>query len=474
MLLVAWAGFYVLGLSVVLALLWVPWAQISYGSGPDVGGVLAALGALWVLWGLRPRFRSEAKRDAPLSPELHPKLHALVADVARRAGQPVPHELHLLVQANAYAGWQRAFLRRGESMVGIGLPFLAWLDRPAVEAVIAHELGHHISGDVRLGPWVHSTRSLMGHALDHLEGSAFWLDLPFIGYARAFLRYSLSLSRAQEVEADAISAKIAGTDAAARALIVIEEHATAWQVYLHTEVKPMLEGGFLPDLLAGFRHFEAAMKENRERLQGSPPSQRASQYDTHPTLEERLAALGVQAPQSVATGSALDLLDATKEAEEYVLRGMLTNRALPLVPLAWEAAGFHVWLPRFRERLKPHQSALGAFTPDWILNILKRIDEWGDRLRVGLALLSPDAKRRHVVAVLGTRYAVFLVDHGFELEALPGAPVRARLGELVVDPFLEVTSLFEGKLHETAWNTRISTIHAALTARSKPPPAAPA
>ena len=461
-LLALWAGFYVLGLSLALALLWVPWAQISYGSGPDLGGGLAALGALWVLWGLRPRFRRERERDKPLPADRHPKLHALVADVARRAGHPVPQELYLLPQANAYAGQRGVFLRRGEAMVGIGLPYLAWLDRPGVEAIIAHELGHHLSGDVRLGPWVHRTRSSMAHALEHLEGSGFWLDLPFVGYARAFLRYSSRVSRAQEVAADAVSAKVAGRDAAARALVAADARASAWQVYLFSEVVPMLEAGFLPDLLGGFRHFEAAVQDNRDRLKASRKPQKSSQYDTHPSLEERLAALGVEQAPSSSPSGALDLLDVASDAEEYVLRNLLVDAARPLARLAWQDAGRDLWLPRFRERIKPHQSTLAKVVPEAIPAVLERIDEWADRLRTGLALFSPVAKRRHVVALLGTWYAVYLADLGFELEALPGWPVRAVSKRCVVEPFVLVSALSERKLDALSWLAQCASVRAAL------------
>jgi Zn-dependent protease with chaperone function len=461
-LLLAWAGFHVLGLSLCLALIWIPWAQIAYGSGPDLGGCLAGLGAFWVLWGLRPRFRREPNRDQPLAAERHPKLQALVADVARRAGHPVPHELHLLPHANAYAARRGAFLGRGRSMVGIGLPYLAWLDQPAVEAIIAHELGHHLSGDVRLGPWVHRTRSLMGSALDHLEGSGFWLDLPFVGYARAFLHYSLSVSRAQELAADAVSAKVAGAGAAARALVAADERSGVWEVYLQTEIVPMLEAGFLPQLLVGFRHFEAAVSENKRRRE-SPPQlpEKPSPYDTHPTLEERLSALGVKQSTAVEMGGALELLEAASEAEEYVLRRMLIHEARPLRALAWESAGTQLWLPRFQERLEPHASALAPLTPELLPGAMLRIDEWAGRLRTGLALLSPEANRRHVVRLFGAWLAVHLVELGFELEALPGWPVRAVRAGTVVEPFTEIGALFEGKLDATGWLARCALIRAA-------------
>jgi Zn-dependent protease with chaperone function len=462
-LLLLWAGFYVLGVGLAVALLWVPWAQINYGSGPDLGGALAAAGALWLLWGLRPRFRRQANREPPLPTGRHPKLHALVADVARRAGHPVPHELHLLPEANAYAGQRSELWRRGKSLVGIGLPYLAWLDRAGVEAIIAHELGHHLSGDVRLGPWVHRTRNLMGHTLDHLEGSGFWLDLPFVGYARAFLRYSMSVSRAQEVAADAVSARVAGSAAAARALVVSEARSAIWHVYLKTEIEPMLEAGFLPQLLEGFRHFEAAIREHRERQQSTPkPAEKSSQYDTHPTLEERLSALGVtEAPLSGEAG-ALELLDEASEAEEYVLRSMLIDGTRPLKPLTWDAAGRELWLPRFVERIQPYQTALAKVTPETMPAVLAQIDDWAERLRSGLALFSPEAKRRHVLAMFGTWYAVYLVNLGFELEALPGCPVRTKRGPIAVEPFAEIATLSDGKLAHEEWLSRCAEIRAAV------------
>ena len=53
--------------------------------------------------------------------------------------------------------------------LGAGLPLLAWLSRSELESVIAHEFGHHVSGDLALGPWVHRTRRTIGGALDHRQ-----------------------------------------------------------------------------------------------------------------------------------------------------------------------------------------------------------------------------------------------------------------------------------------------------------------
>lgn len=461
-LLLLWAGFYVLGLSVVAGLLWVPWAQISYGAGLDVGGALAGVGGIWLLWGLRPRFREQPDRGPPLPLERHAKLHALVAEVARRAGHAVPHELHLLPDANAFAGQHAPFLRRRKSLVGIGLPYLAWLDRSGIEAIIAHELGHHVAGDVRLGPWVHRTRSLMGQTLDHLEGSAFWLDLPFVGYARGFVRYSLSVSRAQEVAADAISARVAGAEAAARAL-VITQRSDLWQAYMTNEIEPMLNSGFLPELLKGFDHFEAAVSEHLREPEAV--ADKSSSFDTHPTLAERLAALGVPEPKVTERRGSLELLDAARDAEEYVLRRMLKNPELPLQPLAWTDAGKLLWLPRFRRTIAPFAHAFAETKPEDMPAVVERADQWAEALRTGLALFSDQAKRRHVVGMFGTWLCVQLADLGFAIEALPGAPVRASRGSLTLQPFNEVRDLFDGKIDSTTWVATCSAVRAAAAER---------
>ena len=97
-------------------------------------------------------------------------------------------------------------------------------------------------------------------------------------------------------------------------------------------------------------------------------------------------------------------------------------------------------------------------SPELLPKALLRIDEWAERLRTGLALFSPAAKRRHVIMLLGTWFAVHLADLGFALEALPGFPVRAVRPQLVVEPFAEVAALFEAKLDSARWLERCASI----------------
>ncbi len=57
----------------------------------------------------------------------------------------------------------------------------------------------------------------MAGAIDQFEGASLWVHLPFVLYARLFLKTSFRISRAQELAADACAARVKqGAPAAAR------------------------------------------------------------------------------------------------------------------------------------------------------------------------------------------------------------------------------------------------------------------
>ena len=135
-------------------------------------------------------------------------------------------------------------------------------------------------------------------------------------------------------------------------------------------------------------------------------------------------------------------------------------------PLSWEAAASTLWLPRFRDRIEPYRGILQKLTPDDLPTVVSNVQDWAERMRAGLALFSPEAKRRHVVALFGTWFSVFLADRGFQFEALPGWPVRARRGDAIVEPFTETAALFEHQVDSRAWAERCETISSACMARA--------
>ncbi|MCL4813493.1 MAG: M48 family metallopeptidase, partial [Vicinamibacteraceae bacterium] len=289
-------GFYALALFIVVALLWIPYAEYAYLGRVHIKiALLCVGGAGAILWALLPR----ADRFDPPGPRVdeahHPRLWARIREVAAGTGQEMPREVYLLNEVNAWVTHRGGVMGFGSQRVmGIGLPLLQVLSVPQLKAVIAHEFGHYESGDVRLGPWTYKTRAAIGRTLEQLDAS--WLAKPFEWYASLFVRLTHSVSRQQEFVADAVGARVAGAAAQAGALRRVAALAPAFDTYMRSEVVPVLRAGYLPPVASGFQAFwqvetmadwftRCANEEARTGI--SDP------FDTHPSLRERLAALGV-------------------------------------------------------------------------------------------------------------------------------------------------------------------------------------
>jgi hypothetical protein len=359
----------------------------------------------------------------------------------------LPDELYIYHRANAFAGTRRvrAFGRRAAT-VGIGLPLLAWLDEHELRSVVAHEMGHHLGGDVRLGPWVHRTRRAIARATDRLEGSSFWFHLPFALYADVFMRVSVRISRAQELAADATAARVAGAAATASALRKIELLSAAWGAYFASEVVPIVDRGHLPPLLDGFdRYWRAAQTPGTPAFDSLSLALEASKEpqkdDTHPVLAERVAALGDPVTEGSEAPPALALIDAIEQAEVRVIRDLLRDSRMTLKPVRWEEIASAVWLPTWREELGAHAHVVRGLTPMGLSSAIERADALADATRQGPAILSRAAERRRVARFLGMWLAVHLADRGFAVQAPPGLAVAAEREGTFVLPFDAVAEL---------------------------------
>jgi Zn-dependent protease with chaperone function len=439
-------GFWVLAVGLVSLLVWGGFAIVAYAPDHVVAGVAAWGLALALAYGVLPRGSSEKEDPSPpVGPAEHPRLRAFVLDVAAKAGARPPDAVYVFHEANAFAGRRRGrLLAKRESVVGIGLPLLAVLTESESRAVLAHEMGHHVGGDVALGPWVHRTRRAIARAVERLEGSSFWLHLPFVAYAELFLRASARISRAQELAADALAATVAGPAATASALRKVDVIASAWGTFFHSEVVPLLAKGRLPPLLDGWhRYWSAAQTPDTPAFESLESVLKASHFvaegDTHPPLGERIAALGDPAPVSDGAPPALALLDDVARAEERVLRDLLEAGA-KLEPIAWDVIAEEVWLPAWREVIEPHKHALARFDVRSLPGALAQWEPIAGATRRGPAVASPEAERRRVVHLVAKWFIVGLADRGWRVEAPPGLAVRATRDGRSLEPFALVAS----------------------------------
>jgi Zn-dependent protease with chaperone function len=463
-----WIGFWVLGATLVGALAAIVFVQAHYRGALDPGGVVALGIATALAWALRPRglFARRRERPEPLSPEQHPELHALVGRLARRMGVAPPDELQLGPRLNASFGALREGLRR-RRILALGVPLFAALDEAELTAVVAHELGHERGGDVALGAWAHRTRAALARTLEGLEGSAFWLDLPFRAYGWLFLRVSAAVSRAQELAADAGAAEVAGRAAAWWALRKTAVHGDAWDAYFDLSVCPALERGLRVPLLEGFARFVAEPRRSAEvrKALAAAAAQRPSPGDTHPHVSERLRAVDPARRQDLRDpplASSAHLLGGAAAAEDVWYSRFVHGR---LAPAEWGEAAARGLLPDLGEALAGTPLELSRFTLPDVPGLVARAGALWPSLRRGLNVLSPAAQASAVRRAVSGALAMALAARGWVPELWPGAPLRLRRGGAVAVPDEVVAGLADGTLSAAAYEELCAAWAAA------PPPA---
>jgi Zn-dependent protease with chaperone function len=439
-------GFYAIGISLALALLWLPWAQVHYTGSPDLAGGLALLAALYVLWALVPPRLRWVDPGLAIERADEPRLFALIEDVARRTGHAQPKQVYLVGGVNAFAGSRSRWLGlRREPYLGLGLPVFALLPEEQWAAVIGHEFGHHVGGDVRLGPWQYVTRQAIAAALDRIGGSAVLLHLPFYAYGRLFLRITGASSREQELRADALGARLASPDGMAAALVALDRFDDSWVHYWRQVYEPAVEAGFVLPLFEGYAR-------TLEACEPTPPAPHAFDLaDTHPPLARRLEALGVAATAAASYARPRCLLERPEEMGRRLLASMLTDPSLidRLTPVDWEDWGERVlpvvWERELGGRLQTLASVSLADAPSVLA------DAWWLRLREGLNVFSPEAQRRQLQRWVATWIRLSLQRAGFRLVSAPGVPARLERGELSIEPSRWVDDLAAGRRTREEW-----------------------
>lgn len=283
------------------------------------------LKALWI--------RFERPGGHVLQPGEAPALQAEVERLRLAAGAPKLAGIILDDRLNAAA----ASIPRMLGLLGhthwlvLGLPLMERLDRDQFAAVVAHEFGHFGGRHGHFTGWIYRVRVSWYAVLEALERQrstvARMYARFFEWYAPYFNAYSYVLARQQEYAADAMAARIVGAQAVGGALVRIDTGA-------------QMQDAFFADLNRAVYDTEdapadASYQRLAERLRTSDEgdvarvraalSREASADDTHPSLLQRLAALGLEdvhadpSPTSAAQALLGDLLPVleTRYAEAW-------------------------------------------------------------------------------------------------------------------------------------------------------------
>ena len=305
-----------------------------------VGWVLLVLAwfvlrSLWV--------RIPAPEGVRLTREEAPRLFALADELAARLEAPRPHVIQVDADYNASLaqvprlgpfGWQRNYLT-------LGLPLMQALTPEQFRAVLAHELGHLSGNHGRFGSWVYRVRQTWAQLLERLEREERWGAFAFSKFvnwfAPYFNAYSFVLARRHEYDADRAAAQLTGGRQAAVALAAVEVKGAYLSRKYWPEIFKRADEQREPTAgaFAGMWHAlraGVARDEARAFLRGSL-AQETGYGDTHPSLSDRLKALGLgpaeqeALAEEVARGAEGGGAGETA-AEHYLgdLRGELSRR----------------------------------------------------------------------------------------------------------------------------------------------------
>jgi hypothetical protein len=448
---VLWLGFWLLAAGLVIGLLAIPFAQLHFRNDVELSGFVAACAGITLAYSLRPRRADKTSPDVvptPLERDEAPQLFEFIEGVAGKLGVKAPFEIHLVTTATAFIRAERSWTGQVRTLsIGIGMPLFGWLSEAELGAVIAHEFGHFVGGDTLLTPWVYRTRTSIGAAVHALDDSVFFLDAPFRRYGHWFLRLSSAVSRAQEYSADALSAQYFGATAAGTALEKIHLLEPMWFAYFHHDLVPALGCGARMPVFEGYRRFCATSPRRREVQDAIAHAEdrTASPYDTHPSLQERLAALGGGGEGRPPRPAHCAGLLGGEDRIEAMWYQRIGGGDWPA--MAWDAFGDAMLRSRMQARFAGTGMAPESLPLTTLPEVARSLDEWWTRLRPdGPTFLSPEGQRKYVLNVLREWIIASLCHAGFTLKVRPGASLLLERGGISVEPCELLQAACEGRL----------------------------
>ena len=451
-----------------------------------VGGVIVA-GSM--LWSLVPR---PDKFEAPgliLEKSSHPRLFAELDNIAAALGEPMPAEVYLVGETNAWVADRGGFMGIGRRRVmGLGLPLLAALNVSQFRAILAHEFAHYYGGDTRLGPWLHRTQMAMIRTFQNMGSVSVAMRVAIMAilfkvvygilqwYWLFFLRAINFVSRRQELRADELACMVAGPQALIGGLRVVHGASMAWPAFWREELAPMLNSGRLPPVTSGFSEFLAAPAVAAQVDKGIETQLRegkAEPYDSHPPLRDRIAAAenisgDLQGDDVRPAWSLLEGGCATEEAFYRALNPGLPQDALR--PVTWEEQGPNILIPAWTEFVDTHAALLEGMTVGNLFDSLGRTPDIAPRLPdpPGM-LLMPEQRLDRARVLVSSALALALSRKGWKVHTGPAALYFTQNDERI-DPFQVVRELSNGTLGSHEWIEKCQALHLADVPLQPPPP----
>ncbi|HEY3297120.1 MAG TPA: M48 family metallopeptidase [Armatimonadota bacterium] len=234
-----------------------------------------------------------------------PELFAMVEDVAGKVGVSPPGAVMMSMDRNASVELHGRSTGKGHTVLWLGYDVMAVMSANELEAIIAHEMAHArlvhrgwshwlTGGVVRIARFAQTLNEIKSSLKDDRKTSYTVNSLLFVADAlgRAAARLQAGYSRQEEFAADLLASDTCGSQITGRALL-------KWHMASHlrqsiSRREKLIRLGREEDYAAWTRSTllpnDDAETEHLQKIV-LDPTQKAP-YDTHPSLPERLAAIG--------------------------------------------------------------------------------------------------------------------------------------------------------------------------------------
>lgn len=307
---------------------------------------LLILRSLWV--------RIKAPTGYRIRQAQYPRLFQEVAHLSSRLQTPRIHRILIVNDFNAAIsqvprlgifGWQRNYLM-------LGLPLLLELSTEQARAVLAHELGHLSGNHSRLGGWIYRVRlswCRIQDAFAQMNRRSWEVPAQFLDwYASYFTAYSFALARANEYEADEIAAALTSPHTTASALVAVAalptlDHEQYWAPLIkRSGTEPAPPDTAVSEFARYVKH-RTLDPTHYDGVLSKLLCRKTNLSDTHPSLPDRLSALGARMELSLPAD--------TRAADEWL--GSMIGPILNEFDRQWRQANEEVWKEQFarHERL---------------------------------------------------------------------------------------------------------------------------
>lgn len=340
----------------VVMMVWYPSAatiKIGVVAFAGFGGIAWALvKALWI--------RMPAPQGLELRRSNAPRLFAMIDELRAELKSPRFHEVLLVGEHNAAVvqiprlgvfGWHRNYLL-------VGLLMMQGLGPEEFRAVLAHEFGHLSGNHGRFHNWLYRLRRSWEKVFDELRrtdrGGVGKMLAAFINWFwPKFNAHAFVLSRANEYEADAVSARLAGSGYAASALQRTSVDAAFLQEEFWPGIFKLANAGPHPPADV-YRRAGVAIRtpqppeELARRLKVSFQLE-TNNADTHPCLKDRLRALGGLPPGVDRRAFPRTLPKASEESAAELYLGATVDRFERELGEQWKTGVEPWWQQRYQE-----------------------------------------------------------------------------------------------------------------------------